>query len=152
MANTPGICATFKSQCLLAIHALGTTVSRATTAPDTIKGALYLASGSLSPTTVTSYSPTSEVSGTGYTAGGQVVTNANPPSTSGNSGIWTPSAALVWTGLTLSTAFDTLLLYNVTQSNYAIELLNFGSQTITSGTLTLNMPANAPSTALLQLT
>ena len=151
MANTPGVCVTFKPQVLSGIHALGTTVTRGSTAADTLKGALYLASGTLSPTTTSAYSATSEVSGTGYTAGGQVVTNATAPSVSGTQGVWTPSAALVWTGLTLTTAFDTLLIYNSTQSNYAIELLNFGSQTITSGTLTLNMPVNASGTALLQL-
>ncbi len=152
MANSAGVCVSFKAQVMSALHALGTTVTRAGTGADTVKGALYLASGSLSPGTVTAYSSTSEVSGTGYTAGGLVVTNSTAPAVNGTAGVWTPSAALVWSGLTLSTAFDTLLLYNSSQSNYAIELLNFGSQTITSGTLTLNMPSNVAGTALLQLT
>lgn len=151
MANTAGVCVTFKAQVLSGLHALGTTVTRGSTAADSIKGALYLASGSMSPASTSAYTATNEVSGTGYTAGGQAVTNANAPTISGTSGVWTPSAALVWVGVTLASPFDTLLLYNATQGNAAIELVNFGAQTITSGTLTLNMPANAASTALLQL-
>lgn len=150
MANTAGIAASFKSECMSGIHALGTSVVRGATTADTLKAALYLASGSLSNLT-TAYSATSEVSGTGYTAGGQAVTNATAPSTTGTTGIWTPSASLVWAGVTLATAFDTLLIYNSTQSNKAIALYNFGSQTITAGTFTLTMPVNGAATAAIQL-
>jgi hypothetical protein len=51
----------------------------------------------------------------------------------------------------LATAFDTVLLYNSTQSNKAIAVYTFGSQTITAGTFTLTMPANTTTTALLRL-
>jgi hypothetical protein len=44
-----------------------------------------------------------------------------------------------------------MLLYNSTQSNKAIAVYTFGSQTITAGTFTLTMPANTTSTALLRL-
>jgi hypothetical protein len=43
------------------------------------------------------------------------------------------------------------LLYNSTQSNRAILSYNFGSTTVTAGTLTLNMPTNASGTALITL-
>lgn len=140
---------------MLGAHQLGTVtiVSRTSlTAPttDSVKAALYLASGSLGAGT-TAYSATSEVSGTNYSAGGVAVTNATAPSTSGTTGIWTPSAAIVYTTVTLSTAFDTVLLYNSTQSNRAIAVYTFGSQTITAGTLTLNMPTNDATHALIQL-
>src|SRR5437764_812220 len=47
MANAMAICTSFKTELLKGVHALGTSVTRATTAADTIAGALYLASASL---------------------------------------------------------------------------------------------------------
>ena len=149
MANTQAICNSFKSEQLCGIHALGTTVVRGATTKDTLKGALYLASASLGAGT-TVYSATGEITGTNYTAGGATVTNATEPSVSGSTGIWTPSASLVWANLTQATAFDALFLYNSTQSNKAIAVYNFGSQTITAGTFTLTMPTNDASNALLR--
>src|SRR4051812_12634534 len=109
-ANVQGMASSFKSEILMAIHQLGspTITSRGSlTAPtkDSLKAALFLASGSLGAAT-TAYSATSEVSGTGYSAGGIAVTNASDPSTSGTTGIWTPSGNLVFTTVTLTTAFD----------------------------------------------
>jgi hypothetical protein len=150
MANAQAICTSFKVDLLNAIHAFGTTVTRGATTADTFFGALYLASGSLGAAT-TAYSATSEASGSGYTAGGQTVGSWDAPTSSGTTGYTTPAANLVWTGLTLATAFDTVLIYNSTQSNKAVAVYTFGSQTITAGTLTLTMPSNAAATALLQL-
>jgi hypothetical protein len=155
MANTQAMCTSFKGELLLGAHQLGsvTLVSRTSlTAPttDTIKAALYLASGSQGAGT-TAYSATNEVSGTGYTAGGVTVTNGTAPSTSGTTAIWTPSASIVFTTVTLTTAFDCVTLYNSTQSNRAISVHTFGSQTITAGTLTLTMPTNDAANALLRL-
>lgn len=109
-----------------------------------------MASGSLGAAT-TAYSATSEVSGTNYTAGGVAVTNGTQPTNSGTTAIWTPSASIVYTTVTLTTAFDTVLLYNSTQSNKAIAVYTFGSQTITAGTFTLTMPTNDSTNALLRL-
>ena len=53
--------------------------------------------------------------------------------------------------MTLTTAFDTVLIYNSTQSNRAIAVYTFGSQTITAGNFTINMPSNAAGTAALNL-
>lgn len=155
MANTQAICGSFKSELMLGAHQFGTVtiVSRTSlTAPttDSLKAALYLASGSLGAGT-TAYSATSEVSGTNYVAGGVAVTNATAPSTSGTTGIWTPSASLVYTTVTLTTAFDTVLIYNSTQANRAVGVYTFGSQTITAGTFTLTMPTNDATHALIQL-
>ena len=150
MANVQAIAATFKSQCLSGVHALGVTVTRGSTAADTVKAALYLAGGSIGAGT-TAYSSSGEVSGTNYTAGGVTVTNATAPSVSGTTGIWTPSASIVYSSVTLASAFDTVLLYNATQSNFAIASYTFGSQTVTAGTLTLTMPTNSAGTALINL-
>lgn len=135
---------------MLALHALGTTVTRGATTADTLKAALYLTTGAIGAAT-TAYSATSEVSGTNYSAGGVTVTNATAPTSSGTTGFWTPSAAIVYSTVTLSVAFDTVLIYNSSQSNRAILSFNFGSTTVTAGTLTLNMPTNAAGTALINL-
>lgn len=155
MANTTAICTSFKTELMLGAHQLGsvTIVSRGSlTSPttDTLNAALYLVTGSVGAGT-TAYSATNEVSGTNYSAGGVAVTNATAPTSSGTTAYWTPSASIVYTTVTLSTAFDTVLIYNATQSNRAILTYNFGSTTVTAGTLTLTMPSNTNSTALIQL-
>ena len=155
MANSQAIASSFKSEVMLGAHQLGsvTIVSRTSlTAPttDTVKAALYLASATTNGSN-TAYTATGEVSGTNYTAGGVTVTNATAPSTSGTTGIWTPSASIVYTTVTLSTAFDATMIYNSTQSNRAIGVYTFGSQTITAGTFTLTMPTNDATHALIQL-
>lgn len=150
MANTQAMATSFKNEILQSYHNFGTTVTRATTAADTFKAALYLASGTLNSTT-TAYTTTSEVTGTNYTAGGVAVTNATAPTTSGTTAYWTPSASLVYTNVTLTTAFDTVLIYNNTQANRAVSVHTFGSQTVTAGTFTLTMPANAAGTALINI-
>lgn len=155
MANTTAICTSFKTELMLGAHQLGpvTIVSRGSlTSPttDTLNAALYLVTGSVGAGT-TAYSSSNEVSGTNYSAGGVAVTNATAPTSSGTTAYWTPSASIVYTTVTLSTAFDTVLIYNATQSNRAILTYNFGSTTVTAGTLTLTMPSNTNSTALIQL-
>lgn len=140
---------------LTATHNFGTAPTRGTSAADTFKAALYLTSATINAAT-TAYTVTGEVSGTNYTAGGITVTNATAPiatNSSATAGVayWTSSASFVYTTVTLSTAFDTVLLYNSTQSNKAVSVHTFGSQTITAGTFTLTMPSNTTTTALLRL-
>jgi len=140
---------------LTATHNFGVAPTRGTCAADTFKAALYLASATYNAST-TAYSATGEVSGAGYTAGGIAVTAATPPtatnaSTTAGVAFFTPSASLVYTSVTLATAFDAVLIYNSSQSNKAVSVHTFGSQTITAGTFTLTMPANTTSTALLRL-
>jgi len=140
---------------MLGAHQFGsvTIVSRTSlTAPttDTLKAALYLASATVNKST-TAYSSTNEVTGTNYTAGGVTVTNGNAPANASDVSYWTPSASFAWTTVTLSTAFDAVLLYNSTQSNRAIAVFTFGSQTVTAGNFTLTMPTNDQTTGLLRI-
>jgi hypothetical protein len=153
VANSQAICTSFKVELMKGIHALGTSVVRAGTTKDTIKAALVLASGSTgaATTNLSDITGTSEVSGTNYTAGGVTVTNATEPTNTSTTAHWTPSASIVYTTVTLSTAFDAVLIYNSTQSDKAIAVYTFGSQTITAGTFTLTMPTNDGTTGLLRL-
>ena len=155
MANTQSMCTSFMGELMTATHNFGTAPTRGTSATDTFKAALYLTSATVNAST-TAYSASNEVSGTGYSAGGVTVTAATPPTATNSSAtagvaFFTPSASIVYTTVTLTTAFDAVLIYNSTQSNKAISVHTFGSQTITAGTFTLTMPANTTSTALLRL-
>jgi len=154
MANSAGVCNSFKSEVLLGQHQLGavTLVSRTSlTAPttDSLKAALYLTSATISAATA-AYTATGEVTGTGYTAGGIAVTNANPPTTQSTTGTWTPSASLVFTTVSIGPT-DCALIYNSTQGNRAIEVCTFTAQTPVAATLTLTMPAGGAGTSLLNL-
>jgi len=155
MANTQSMCTSFMGELMTATHNFGTAPTRGTSTADTFKAALYLTTATVNAST-TAYSATNEVSGTNYTAGGVTVTNATPPTatnTSATAGVayWTPSASITYSNVTLSTAFDCVLIYNSTQSDKAVSVHTFGSQTVTAGTFTLTMPSNTTSTALLRL-
>lgn len=149
MANTQAMCTSFMGQLLTGTHNFTPTTG------DTFKAALYLSSATVDAST-TAYSATGEVTGTNYNAGGVNVTNATSPSstnTSATAGVayWTPSASLVYTNVTLTTAFNAVLIYNNSKSDKAVSVHTFGDQTITAGTFTLTMPSNTTSTALLRL-
>ena len=150
MANTQAMCTSFKGELLTATHNFGTAPVRASSTADTFKAALYLTSATVDAST-TAYSSTGEVTGTNYSAGGVSVTNATAPTTSGTTAYWTPSASIVYTNVTLSTAFDAVLIYNSTQSNKSVSVHTFGSQTVTAGTFTLTMPTNDASNGLIRI-
>jgi hypothetical protein len=165
MANTQAMTTSFMGELMTATHNFGVAPIRAVTTVDSFKAALYLATANTSSSTtlcasVTAYAATvntiAEVSGTGYSAGGVAVTFGTPPtatnsSTTAGVAFVTPSASITYTTVTLATAFDAVLIYNSTQSNKAVSVHTFGSQTITAGTFTLTMPANTTSTALIRL-
>ena len=160
MANTQSMTTSFMGDLLVGQQQFGpaTLVSRTSlTSPttDTFYAALYLASATINAGT-TVYTTSGEVTGTGYTAGGVAITNANAPTATNSSATagvayWTPSASIVYTTVTLATAFDCVLVYNSTQGGKSVSVHTFGSQTVTAGTFTLTMPANSTTTALIRL-
>lgn len=152
MANTQGMARSFKIEMLNGIHALSTSVVRAGTTPDSFKAALYLVSATTNDTN-TVYTVTGEVSGAGYSAGGVDLTGAQDwvaPSNTGAIVFTTPTANIVYTTVTLATAFDAVMIYNSTQGNKAVGVFTFGSQTVTAGTFTLTMPTNDSTTGLIR--
>ena len=149
MANTQAMCTSFMGELMTATHNFTTGTG------NTFKAALYLASATVNAST-TAYSSTGEVTGTNYTAGGVTVTNGTSPTATNSSSTagvayWTPTASITYTNVTLTTAFDAVLIYNSSSSNKAVSVHTFGSQTVTAGTFTLTMPSNTTSTALLRL-
>jgi hypothetical protein len=151
MPNTQAMTTSFKTELLNAYHNFSATnPARTINTADSFKAALYLASATVNAAT-TVYSATGEVSGTNYTPGGITITSWNAPTNSGTTAYTTPTASFTYTNVTLSTAFDAVLIYNNSQGNRAVSVHTFGSQTVTAGTFTLTMPTNSSTLALLRL-
>ena len=125
----------FKAQLYQGVHDLTT---------DEIRIALYTASADLNENT-TVYSSVNEVVATGYDAGGQVLT----PVTVNSSGF---TAYVGFPNVSWSAALTArcALIYNVTQGNKSIAVLDFGSDKTSTTTFTITMPANTASAALIR--
>jgi hypothetical protein len=111
------------------------------------KIALYTSSASLDATT-TAYTTSNEVTGTGYTAGGNTLTVV-APTTSGT------TAFLDFNDTTWAAASITArgaLIYKSGGGNPAVAVLNFGADiTSTNGDFTIQFPAADASNAILRL-
>lgn len=118
---------------------------------DTLYMALYTAFSDIGPLT-TVYTATNEVTGTGYTAGGVVMTGVtiNTESSGVNSGtVYVDFANVSWPGASFTARGA--LIYNVTQSNKSVAVLDFGSDKIFSSVSnTVVMPENTATTALIR--
>jgi hypothetical protein len=117
-------------------------------ATDTLRMALYTALADIGPTTAV-YTAANEVSGTGYVAGGELVTGAII-STDVNTGtVYVNFADVSWPGANFTSRGA--LIYNVTRSNKTVAVLDFGSdKTFTSTSNTVTMPVNTATTALIR--
>jgi len=154
MANEQSFCVGALVDMMNGKHALGASVARADTgggaaAKDSYYGALYYTSASRGRTD-TVYNTTGEVVHASYTAGGNILTTATAPNSSGNTAFWTPSASLVFTTLTAAD-FNCLLIYNFTSATkLALSVHTFGNQSVTAGNFTLSMPVNDATTGLIR--
>jgi len=147
MAITQAMCTSFKVDLLNGIHAFGTTVARAGTTADTMYMALYTSSATLDATT-TAYTATNEVSGTGYSAGGQALTTVAP--TSSGTTAYLDFNDETWTSSTITARGA--LIYNSTQSNKSVAVLDFGSdKTSTAGDFTVVFPTADASNAIIRI-
>jgi hypothetical protein len=114
---------------------------------DTFKIALYTSSATMSAAT-TAYSTTNEISGTGYTAGGNTLTRVDP-SSSGTTG-FTDFADTTWS--TASITARGALIYNDTDSDKAVAVLDFGAdKTASGGDFTITFPAADASNAIIRI-
>ena len=124
----------FKTQLYTGVHNLLT---------DTLKIALYTANADLNEST-TVYTTTAEVTGTGYVAGGVALTGVTI-----NSSGFTAYVDFSDVVFNASVTARCALIYNVTQGNKSIAVLDFGSDK-TSTNFTITMPANTASAALIR--
>jgi|TARA_R100001530_G_scaffold16986_3_gene14780 hypothetical protein len=141
MAITQAVANSFKTEVLTAVHNFTATTG------DTFKIALFTSSATLSKST-TAYSATNEVSGTGYSSGGNTLTSVTPA-------LSTDTACCDFSDSSWTTATITArgaLIYNSSQSDKAVVVLDFGGdKTSTAGTFTIQFPAADASNAILRL-
>ena len=125
----------FKAEIYQAVHNLLT---------DTIKIALYTADATLDENT-TVYTSANEVVASGYTAGGETMTGV----ALGTSGY---TVYVNWANVSWSTSVTArcALIYNASQGNKSIAVLDFGSDKTSTGTFTITMPANTATSALIR--
>jgi hypothetical protein len=115
---------------------------------DAIYIALYSNSANLGPDT-TVYTTAGEVTGTGYTAGGKLLTGQTLQNSNGSAWIdWdNPS----WPGASFYASGA--MLYNASAGNKAIMILNFGSSRLFTPTgNTVQFPIGDAYNALMRLT
>jgi hypothetical protein len=141
MAISQAMCTSFKKELLEAVH------NFKNSGGDTFKIALYTSSASLGAAT-TAYSTTNEITGTGYTAGGNTLTRVDP-SSSGTTG-FTDFANTTWSSATITARGA--LIYNDTDSDKAVAVLNFGAdKTSTAGDFTIQFPAADATNAIIRI-
>ena len=139
----------FKVELLQAVHNFGPTSA------NTFKIALYTAAATLDANT-TVYTTTGEVSssGTGYTAGGNVLV-INPSPTSGNNSANIPTAYVSFSTSTWTSATFTCrgaLIYNSTQGNKSVAVLDFGSDKVVSNdTFQITFPSADANSAIVRI-
>ena len=116
---------------------------------DTLYMALYTAFSDIGPLT-TAYTATNEVTGTGYTAGGVVVTGAILSTDEQTGTVYVNFDNVSWPGANFIARGA--LIYNTSKSNKSVAVLDFGAdKTFSSTSNTVTMPANTATTALIRL-
>ena len=146
MAITTAMCTSFKKELLEGKHDFNATSG------DTFKIALFTSSATLGAST-TNYSATNEVSGTGYTAGGNTLTNVDP-TTSGTTA-FTDFADTTWSSATITA--NGALIYNTTTdagsgtTNAVCALAFGGDKTSTNGDFVIQFPAADASNAIIRI-
>lgn len=144
MAITQAVCNSFKRDVLQEGHQIKT---------DTLKIALFTSLASLSAGTSVFSSSNEVASSGGYASGGGtlsgVTISLGATSAAGGSAI-IDFSDISFTSTTFSARGA--LIYNSSNSNKAIAVLDFGSdKTSTNGTFTISFPAAAASTAIITL-
>ena len=150
MAITQAMCTSFKTELLTGTH------NFTNSSGNTFKLALYaISSGGKSSTTATlgatttALVTTGEVASSGsYTTGGGSLTNVTP--TSSGTTAFTDFSDLSFTTATITARGA--LIYNSSQSNKAVAVLDFGSnKSSTSGTFTIQFPTADASNAIIRI-
>lgn len=117
-------------------------------AGDVFKISLYDSTATLNSST-TAYTTTGEITGTGYSAGGATLTNVEPAS-GGTTG-YTSFSTVTWSE-SIITARGALI-YNSTESNKAVMVLDFGmNRSSESGTFSITFPTADSTSAIIRLT
>ena len=142
MAITQAMCTSFKKALLDGEMDFSSDTSQ------TFKIALFTSSATLGAAT-TAYSTTNEVTGTGYTAGGNTLVISTNPTTSGTTA-FLDFADTTWSAATITARGA--LIYQSGGGNPAVAVLDFGSdKTSTAGDFTIQFPTADASNAILRI-
>ena len=114
---------------------------------NTFNIALFTGAASINQNTVV-YTPTGEVVGAGYTAGGQALTGVTISQDLAKSIAYVNFNNAVWTSASFTARCA--LIYNVSQGNSAVAVIDFGADKTCRNTFTVAMPGNASTTALIR--
>ena len=142
----------FKAELLKGLHSFDT--SGATPAGNAFKIALYTNSTTIDTTTTAYGGPSNEVSGSGYSSGGNALTNTGVGTTTVTS--FTDFSDTSWTSASFTARG--CLIYNSSTisgltSNAAVCSIDFGGdKTVSSGTFTIQFPTNDSSSAIIRIT
>ena len=119
-------------------------------ASGTLKMALYDGYVDMGENTI-AYSTTNEITGAGYSAGGQELSNVSISSTS-NGIVYVSFANVVWNPAQFTARGA--LIYNFTRANASVATLDFGSDKTqaANGTFTVTLPPDTASSALIRIT
>jgi hypothetical protein len=135
------MCTSFKAEVAQGLHNFTTGTG------DVFYLALYLPSADLGADT-TVYTTSGESSGTNYTAGGIALTNITP-TTSGTTGYWS-FQDVTFSNVSLTCAGA--LIYNTTNGNRAVCVLNFGTTLVkASQDLVITFPTAGSTDAVLRI-
>lgn len=118
-------------------------------AANSLRIALYTAFADINENT-TAYTTTNEITGTGYTAGGQALSNVTVNSNS-NGTVYVSFANPGWNPAQF--VARGALIYNFTVGNASIAVLDFGSDKMQAGnnTFTITLPPDTASSALIRI-
>ena len=143
MAITQAMCTSFKVGILSADFDFDTGTAQV------FKIALFTSSATLSAAT-TAYAATNEVSGTGYSAGGNTLTVSQVPTSTGTTA-FLDFADTTWSTATITARGALIYLANGT-TNPAVAVLDFGGdKTSTAGNFTIQFPAADATNAILRI-
>ncbi len=141
MAITQAMCTSFKVELMQGTHNFNASGG------DVFKIALYTSAATLGAGT-TAYTSSNELAGAGYTAGGNTLTRVDP--TSSGTTAFIDFADTSWTGASFTARGA--LIYNATDGNRAVCVLDFGSdKTVSDGTFTIQFPTPDAANAIVRI-
>ena len=142
MAISQSLCTSFKVEILDGVHNFTAGTG------NTFKMALYTSSATLGANT-TVYTPTNEVSGTNYVAGGNTLSVSQSPTSSGTTA-YLSIANTTWTNVSFTARGA--LIYNSSEGDKAVAVFDFGSdKTVIGGDFTITFPTADSTSAVIRI-
>jgi len=137
MAVIPAVCDSYTKEILEGVH----------TSADIYKIALFNSGTATLNASTTTYTTTGEVSGQGYTAGGQALTGFSASVSNGVAIL--DFNDVTWANATITA--DSALIYNSSKGNKAVGVFDIGVTSSTNGAFTIIFPSPTSTTGLIRI-